>query len=226
VSDNPLIEAKRKEIAAFDAQIEAITQKKEIAKAMLEGMMLMVNQSDPSIGASPNSKSTDSRRMRLGAKKRVIYSLVINGFETVKALTSTLKESNIDRRYIRDVVRRAISSGDMLGEVDDKFILSESGKALFNGAAKPKDWQQYEVYASKMPYRPHVPRQMPGGGLLGQTQSLATIVEAQAAAREAESALAAARATHIHDLAANVAAVPVDIYYGGGEIADPTKPET
>ena len=154
MSENALINAKREEIAQIEDQISDLTSKRNLAQAMLEGMLMMVSDKE-------TDAPQEERRMRLGSKKRVVYKLVVNGFETLKDLNLTVKDHDIDARYIRDVVRKAIQCGDILGDIDDKFILSEAGKEILAKAPKPKDWtQSYQSLSERTP--PHRGPMMPG----------------------------------------------------------------
>ncbi|MEO1700747.1 MAG: hypothetical protein AAFR71_01740 [Pseudomonadota bacterium] len=113
-------------------------------RSRLEGMRLVAQEfDDVSEIATDNSEAAPKRRMRLGSKKRVVYSLVDGGNETVESLCERLSSSDIDPRYVRDVVRVAINEGDMLGNLDDRFIMSDFGKELLESAPLPRDWQNY-----------------------------------------------------------------------------------
>lgn len=145
MSENPLIDAKRAEIAEIDAEIAELTNKRNMAHAMLEGMMMMVSDTE-------TDGPEEERRMRLGAKKRVVYTLVASGFETLKELNFAVKGYDIDSRYIRDVIRKAIKCGDILGDIDDRFIMSDSGKEILAKAPMPKDWTEvYNMLALRAP---------------------------------------------------------------------------
>ncbi|MEM9377781.1 MAG: hypothetical protein AAGA72_16295 [Pseudomonadota bacterium] len=87
------------------------------------------------------------RRMRLGAKKRAIYTLVAKQVCTLDQIAThltVLNDTDIDRRYIRDVVRDAINDGDMQGDIDHQFVMSEAGREILEKAPVPTGWDLYE----------------------------------------------------------------------------------
>ncbi|MCF6446116.1 hypothetical protein L1065_15300 [Nereida sp. MMG024] len=96
--------------------------------------------------SSAATKALPKRRMRLGAKKRAIYTLVskqVCTIEQIETHLTVLHDTDIDRRYIRDVVRDVIADGDMQGEIDQQFIMSEMGRELLDKAPIPADYEAY-----------------------------------------------------------------------------------
>jgi hypothetical protein len=134
-------------IKNHEAEIIELERKLELARAQLAGMRMIAENMDQnttfSNPAHPNSSKKSKRRMRLGSKKRVIFHLVNAGLDTIDKLTEHLSNSEIDLKYVRDVVRLGIEEGDMHGDLDDKFIMSENGKELLAKANLPPDWEKY-----------------------------------------------------------------------------------
>lgn len=138
-------------LKAQEAKVSSLERELAMEKVRLEGMRLMAEQMAESDMPTPNVNDKPKRRMRLGSKKRVVYQLVAQGFETIETLTRQLGGSVIDARYIRDVVRDAINDDDMHGNLDDKFILSDFGKELLENAPFPKDWSDFESLTAVAP---------------------------------------------------------------------------
>lgn len=93
-----------------------------------------------------SKKTSGKRRMRLGVKKRAIYHLVSEDSSTFNDLLFAIERLRfpIDSGYIRSVIRSAKEDGDFFEENNGKFILTESGKEIFNQAPKPKEWEDYQ----------------------------------------------------------------------------------
>lgn len=150
------------QLRALTDQVEGLNRQHSSEDGVLKGLIMARDQA---VGPIKSDKK-DERRMRLGAKKRVVYSLIKNGFETVGSITKALSGTDIDVRYIRDVIRKSIACKDVLGDIDDRFLLSEDGKELLQKSPLPKDWGQYEILAMKAPH----PTRMNSGpeGVLAQ----------------------------------------------------------
>ncbi len=86
-----------------------------------------------------------ARRMRLGAKKRVIYQLIQSGVADFDMLEECLRGvDKLDARYARSVVRSAINLGDMEGDVDQAFALTAFGRDILARAPLPSNWDEFE----------------------------------------------------------------------------------
>ena len=85
--------------------------------------------------------------MRLGVKKRIIYSMVNSGLGSEEKINEILKYSDldIDSRYIREVVRTAIAEGDYSQDENGNLNLTASGREIFNNAPLPKGWKESET---------------------------------------------------------------------------------
>ena len=135
------------EIASIKAQL-AESQRKLAEKAaslgVAERMLAIFDPKNDTSSAA--TKVAPKRRMRLGAKKRAIYTLVANQVCTIEQIEThltVLHQTDIDRRYIRDVVRDAIADGDMQGEIDQQFIISETGREILEKAPVPDEYEAY-----------------------------------------------------------------------------------
>ena len=82
--------------------------------------------------------------MRLGSKKRVVFQMIADGLESIEDVSEHLHESDISSRNVRDIVRDGIRKGDIHGEVEGRFLLSEFGNELLAKAALEDDWDKYE----------------------------------------------------------------------------------
>lgn len=136
--------------ADIDALMSQVSEKEsviEIEKSKLEAFQQTLEILKPhkaSGSSTRSSASTTQRRMRLGAKKRMIYELVALHYSNLKILNECLANTDIDQRYVRDVVRVAINESDMDGDVDLSFSLTGGGRKILNKANKPNDWSEYE----------------------------------------------------------------------------------
>jgi hypothetical protein len=135
------------EIASIKAQL-AESQRKLAEKAaslgVAERMLAIFDPKNDTSSAA--TKVAPKRRMRLGAKKRAIYTLVakqVCTIEQIETHLTVLHQTDIDRRYIRDVVRDAIADGDMRGEIDQQFIISENGREILEKAPVPDEYEAY-----------------------------------------------------------------------------------
>jgi hypothetical protein len=135
------------EIASIKAQL-AESQRKLAEKAaslgVAERMLAIFDPKNDTSSAA--TKVAPKRRMRLGAKKRAIYTLVakqVCTIEQIETHLTVLHQTDIDRRYIRDVVRDAIADGDMQGEIDQQFIISENGREILEKAPVPDEYEAY-----------------------------------------------------------------------------------
>lgn len=93
------------------------------------------------------SRTYSSRRMRLGAKKRVIYELVRMGVATFDAVNDAVKFSSldIDQRYVREVFRSGKLDGDFVDGEAGSIVLTPQGIEIMDKAPKPMDWTLYEA---------------------------------------------------------------------------------
>jgi hypothetical protein len=114
----------------------------------------------PSSGSSAPKESNKprvyaNRRMRLGAKKRVIYELVRMGVATFDAIYEAVKFSSldIDHRYVREVFRSGKLDGDFVDGEGGSIVLTPEGIEIMDKAPKPMDWVHYEtaMYAALAP---------------------------------------------------------------------------
>ncbi len=97
-------------------------------------------QSEP-----PQSK----RRMRLGAKKRVVFLLIASGdYPNSEAIIGFLEEqrSDIDARYVREILRAGVADGDFSGSPEGFVSITDSGMELVENAPEPSDWVKYSGY--------------------------------------------------------------------------------
>ncbi|MEO0386855.1 MAG: hypothetical protein AAF281_04900 [Pseudomonadota bacterium] len=149
-----VVQAEREAVRACEAEVSALTaqlteaQRKLAEKTASLGVAerLVAIFSPTNDTSSAASKAAPKRRMRLGAKKRAIYTLVakqVCTIEQIETHLTVLHETDIDRRYIRDVVRDAISDGDMQGEIDQQFIISEAGREILEKAPVPDEYEAY-----------------------------------------------------------------------------------
>lgn len=149
-----VVQAEREAVRACETQVATIkTQLADAQRKLAEKTASLVvaerlvaifdpKNDAPSAASRPPSK----RRMRLGAKKRAIYTLVakqVCTIEQIETHLTVLHDTDIDRRYIRDVVRDAIADGDMQGEIDQQFIISEMGRELLDKAPIPAEYDAY-----------------------------------------------------------------------------------
>lgn len=135
------------QVASAKAQLADAQRKLAEKTASLGVAERLVAIFDPKNDApSAATKAPSKRRMRLGAKKRAIYTLVakqVCTIEQIETHLTVLHDTDIDRRYIRDVVRDAIADGDMQGEIDQQFIISEMGREILEKAPIPADYDTY-----------------------------------------------------------------------------------
>ena len=150
-----VVQAEREAVRACEAEIITIkaqlaeSQRKLAEKTASLGVAeRLVAIFDPKNDtSSAATKATPKRRMRLGAKKRAIYTLVakqVCTIEQIETHLTVLHDTDIDRRYIRDVVRDAIADGDMQGEIDQQFIISEMGREVLEKAPVPDEYEAYK----------------------------------------------------------------------------------
>ncbi len=134
-------------------------------QARLEGVESMFALfEDVNSGSTRTDGDAPKRRMRLGAKKRAIYTLVskrVNSLEQITNHLTVVHKTDIDRRYIRDVVRDAITDGDMEGNIEHDFIMSDDGRAILDKAPIPKGWEAYKDAAEMRPVVNGLPSAMP-----------------------------------------------------------------
>lgn len=119
-----------------------------------------IEKGDPKDSHKPRVYA--NRRMRLGAKKRVVYELVRMGVATFDAVNEAVKFSSldIDHRYVREVFRSGKLDGDFVDGEGGSIILTPEGIEIMDKAPKPMDWVLYEtaMYAALAPdyeYRNH-----------------------------------------------------------------------
>ena len=93
--------------------------------------------------APKDDKQIASRRIRLGAKKRVVFQLIKQGIRSQNDLVEKLRNSDVDARYIRDVVRQGVEEGDIEIDPLDGLTLSKFGEELLSKANLPVDWSKY-----------------------------------------------------------------------------------
>jgi hypothetical protein len=184
-----VVQAEREAVRACEAEIATIkaqlaeSQRKLAEKTASLGVAeRLVAIFDPKNDtSSAATKATPKRRMRLGAKKRAIYTLVakqVCTIEQIETHLTVLHDTDIDRRYIRDVVRDAIADGDMQGEIDQQFIISEMGREILEKAPVPDEYEAYKDAAEMrqamrgLPNAAHKENEPPKGG--SETDEAAT----------------------------------------------------
>ena len=88
-----------------------------------------------------------NRRMRLGAKKRVVYKLIMMGKNTFDDINEVIGRSSldIDHRYVREVLRSGKEDGDFEYCEDGSVVLTPEGRGIIEKAPKPMDWLAYEL---------------------------------------------------------------------------------
>ena len=105
--------------------------------------------------ANGNPRVYTNRRMRLGAKKRVVYELVMMGKGSFDSINETIERSSldIDHRYVREVLRSGKEDGDFGDSEDGSVILTPAGREIVEKAPRPMDWKTYQVamYAALAP---------------------------------------------------------------------------
>lgn len=150
-----VVETERERVRACKREIEmAEAQLSDLKRKMSEGMAsLAVAERMFSIFETQDDElshadqESPKRRMRLGAKKRAIYTLVskqVSTLEQLEAHLISLHKTDIDKRYIRDVVRDALTQGDMQGDIEHQFIFSDMGREILEKAPLPAGWDEYE----------------------------------------------------------------------------------
>ena len=97
--------------------------------------------------ANPKPRVYSNRRMRLGAKKRVVYELIMMGKNTFDDINEVIGRSSldIDHRYVREVLRSGKEDGDFDHSEDGSITLTPEGREIIEKAPKPMDWASYEV---------------------------------------------------------------------------------
>lgn len=181
-----VLQAAEEAVRVCEAEIQGTKEKlaelkhnfaeKQASLSLAKQVFSIFEESDDE--TSP-SKAVPKRRMRLGAKKRAIYTLVAKRASTIEMVEThltVLNKTDIDRRYIRDVIRDAISDGDMQGEIDNQFIISEDGREILEKAPIPTGWEAYKDAAEMRQTVRGVPSQPPkeneppeGGSEAGET---------------------------------------------------------
>lgn len=149
-----VVQAEREAVRACEAEVSALKAKlieaqrnlaeKTASLGVAERLVAIFDPKNDT--ASVATKAAPKRRMRLGAKKRAIYTLVakqVCTIEQIETHLTVLHDTDIDRRYIRDVVRDAIADGDMQGEIDQQFIISEAGREILEKAPVPDEYEAY-----------------------------------------------------------------------------------
>jgi hypothetical protein len=145
------------------AQYESLAQELKYDLAKLDGLRMALDAvqlpvvaapAPPRIEAVADDEATahagGQRRFRLGLQKRIIYQLVANGAETKDEIYERTRSTEIDAKYIREVLREAVSLGDMSGDSDGFLAMTDSGREMLEKAPIPKDWDQYaELFNSK-----------------------------------------------------------------------------
>lgn len=142
-----------KKILNIKAQQEELAESLRYAAAKQDGLeeaLQIMRSTAPDI-SDPDDMDidgTDKRRMRLGAKKRVVYELVAIGFDSIEMITNLTQESDVDGRYVRNVVRQALSLGDMAGDIEEIFYLTPAGEEILANAPLPENWDRYSTLIS------------------------------------------------------------------------------
>lgn len=156
------VRACKEEVAAAEAQLSEIKRKLSEKEASLSVAERMLSIFEPhNVGPTVAVKAGSKRRMRLGAKKRAIYMLVSKQVSTIDQIVTHLtvvNDTDVDRRYIRDVVRDALSTGDMTGDIERDFIMTELGRDILEKAPIPAGWEAYRDAAEMRPSNASVVR--------------------------------------------------------------------
>lgn len=145
------VRACKRDIEETEAQLSNLKRKMSESMASLavaERMFAIFETQDDEL--SHTDQESPKRRMRLGAKKRAIYTLVSKQVSTLEQLEAHLikvHRTDIDKRYIRDVVRDALTQGDMQGDIEHQFIFSDMGREILEKAPLPAGWDEYEAAA-------------------------------------------------------------------------------
>jgi hypothetical protein len=139
----------RRDIENLTVQAEALKNEISHKTATLDGMCHVYGLLSPAEKQNGISDfSRKNRRMRLGAKKRVIYQLVAEGPARLDSIDARLINYGIDSRLVRDVVRVALSDGDMVGSIESHVAIAKQGEELIKKAKMPDDWEDYSIIFS------------------------------------------------------------------------------
>lgn len=139
-------------------QYESLAQELKYDLAKLDGLRMALDAVRSPVAAPPPradavadeeaaAHASGQRRFRLGLQKRIIYQLVANGAETKDEIYKRTSSTEIDAKYMREVLREAVSLGDMVSGSDGFLAITDSGREMLERAPPPKDWDQKEVRA-------------------------------------------------------------------------------
>lgn len=131
------------------AELAEIESKFSIESAKLEGLeqalsILVPSQSE--VAKKERRPVTKGRRMRLGAKKRVVLEMVQLGLNTTMRIEDFIGvyKINIEARTVKDTVRKSLSVGELVGDFAGSFVLSQEGKEKLLKSPLPKDWYEFQ----------------------------------------------------------------------------------
>jgi len=145
-SERAAVKVCEEELRALRRQVISVERKMAEKQARLTVAEKMLAIFSPETGGSQPNKATAKRRMRLGAKKRAVYTLVAKQVSTLKEIEThltVLNDTDIDKRHIRELIRSALADGDMQGEIEHQFILTDFGRELLEKSPIPSDWGKY-----------------------------------------------------------------------------------
>ncbi len=134
-----LIESAKQELNGLKVDRDLLDRSIDVQKAKIEALESALK----SVEASEKRSGDGERRMRMGAKKRLVFQLVKMGADDLRSVQRHLPDS-FNPRYARAVVRDALEEGDMTGDLENEFELTPLGEELLEKAPIPKGWNLYD----------------------------------------------------------------------------------
>lgn len=133
----------RAKVAAYHDVMGIKGDADDITSELVSGTAHAVNLSQN----NPKRRVYTNRRMRLGAKKRVVYELISMGIASFNSINEAISQANIDieHSYVRDILRTSKEDGDFSDKDDGTLVLTLEGREILDNAPKPIDWSQYEA---------------------------------------------------------------------------------
>lgn len=138
-----LIQEQEEKIKGLRKELEALKISIISETGKLEGMLAMRPPETLSPQTEEQLKAAKPQRMRLGSKKRVVFTLIGAGLRSLEALLKHIPETEIDPRYIKDVIRDGLKDGNLEGHMGFGFDLTAKGKELLSKAPLPSDWRAF-----------------------------------------------------------------------------------
>lgn len=137
-----LIEVAEAKLRDSTTERDLLNHQIEIQRANLDGLRTALKAVE---GVEKRMLGGDGeRRMRLGGQKRYIYQVVGMGANHLDTLATLRPSEEFNPRYARAIVRNALTDGDMEGELEGRFALTDAGRELLEKAPLPADWAQFE----------------------------------------------------------------------------------